>query len=285
VSAATVDADDAYCDALLRRDDRDRWLACLFAPPAVRRHWHALYAFNLEVARIREVVSEPLLGEIRLQWWCEALEGTRTEDVQANPVAAALLRLFAQNPALSCSLALKLLDARIFDLYDDPMPTVAALEAYAIATSASLFRLAAGCLDAGALERLGATIDHAGIAYALTGLLRALPWHAARGQLYIPLEMLDAHGVAPHVFGAGHMTPAIEAVLADMRGLAHRHLAAAYAGLRGVDSSAAAFLPLSLCAPYLRLMEKPGFDPFMQPIALPQWRRQWILWRAARRLR
>ncbi len=285
MSAATVDADDAYCDALLRRDDRDRWLACLFAPPAVRRHWHALYAFNLEVARIREVVSEPLLGEIRLQWWRDALEETRSEDVQANPVASALLRVFAQNPGLPRSLALNLLDARIFDLYDDPMPTVAALESYAIATSAALFRLAAGCLEATAAERLGATLDHAGIAYALTGLLRALPWHAARGQLYIPLELLDAHGAEPHLFSAGRMTPAVDAVLADMRALARRHLAAAYAGLGGAEASAAAFLPMSLCASYLRLMEKRGFDPFTQPVQLPQWRRQWILWRAARRLR
>jgi len=67
----------AYCENLLRAGDKDRWLASLFAPADRRPHLHALYAFNLEIARVRELAREAMAGEIRLQWWREVLAGTR----------------------------------------------------------------------------------------------------------------------------------------------------------------------------------------------------------------
>src|ERR1700726_521175 len=81
----------AYCEALVREADRDRFLATLFAPAAPRGALHALYAFNIEIARVRESIHEPLAGEIRLQWWADPLAGKAGGDAQANPVAAALL--------------------------------------------------------------------------------------------------------------------------------------------------------------------------------------------------
>ena len=117
----------------MRRDDPDRWLASLFMPQEARPHVHAVLAFNLEVARVREAVTEPMLGEIRLQWWRDALEGAPSGDVAANPVAAALIDTIARFE-LPKDHFLELLDARAFDLYDDPMETVAQLEAYCRAT-------------------------------------------------------------------------------------------------------------------------------------------------------
>src|ERR1700682_4932813 len=121
--------DYAYCEGLLRRDDRDSWLASLFVPPELRRHTHALYAFSLEIARVREIVSEPLLGEIRLQWWRDALDGTHAGEANANPVAAALLDTIARFDLPKAPL-LELIVARGRDLYGDPMQSVEALEAY-----------------------------------------------------------------------------------------------------------------------------------------------------------
>ena len=96
MEGAAKSDDFAWCEALVRREDPDRWLASLFIPEAARRHVLALYAFNLEVARVREVVSEPMLGEIRLQWQRDALEKPDDGDVRANPVAAALLDAVAR---------------------------------------------------------------------------------------------------------------------------------------------------------------------------------------------
>ena len=86
----------AHCEALVRAADRDRFLATLFAPAEHRGALFALYAFNIEIARVREVVREPLAGEIRLQWWDDALSGRGRGEVEANPVAAALRTAIAR---------------------------------------------------------------------------------------------------------------------------------------------------------------------------------------------
>jgi phytoene synthase len=273
-------SDYATCDALLKRDDRDRWLASLFLPAPPRPHIHALYAFSLEIARVRQRVSEPALGEIRFQWWREVLAGEAGGE--ANPIAAALLDTIARF-GLPRDPLIALIDARLFDLYDTPMPSIVTLEAYAKATASSLFRLAASILDPGAAANGAA--EHAGIAYAVTGLLRALPWHLNAGQVYIPRHILAAQGLQPEDLRLGRDSTALLAALADMRALARQHLrefAAIPAGSAG--KAALAFLPTTLCEPYLREMERPGYDPFASHIDLPEWRRLRLLWRAARKI-
>src|SRR5215468_2730422 len=83
----------AHCEALVRASDKDRFLSALFAPAEHRGALYALYAFNLEVARVRELVKEPLAGEIRLQWWREAITGGRPLEVSGHPVASALVEV------------------------------------------------------------------------------------------------------------------------------------------------------------------------------------------------
>ena len=78
----------AYCADLVRNTDKDRFLASLFAPAERREALHALYAFDIEVARVRDLAREPMPGEIRLQWWSDVLSGTRAGEAAANPVAA-----------------------------------------------------------------------------------------------------------------------------------------------------------------------------------------------------
>jgi 15-cis-phytoene synthase len=275
--------DYAYCEELLRRDDRDRWLASLFIPQPLRPHIHALYAFSLEVARVREIVSEPLLGEVRFQWWRDALDGKTEAGAGANPVAAALHDTIARFSLPKAPL-LELIDARLRDLYGDPMESADALKSYTESTCANLFRLATLILDGEeAVGGLGVA-GPAGIAYGVTGLLRALPWHCARGQVFVPGEILRVHGAEPGDLAAGRASPEVLAALADLRALARTHLETFDARLHSLpDKSRPAFLPVSLCEPYLRLMETPGYDPFKTVIALPQWRRQWILWSASGR--
>ncbi|MGH6844485.1 MAG: phytoene/squalene synthase family protein [Methylocella sp.] len=273
----------AYCEGLLRREDKDRWLASLFVPQALRPHIHALYAFSLEAARVEKIVSEPLLGEIRFQWWRDALEGANAGDAKANPVAAALLDTVARFDLPEAPLR-ELISARAAELYGDPVQSVAALESFTEATCSNLLRLAALILDGAeaAASRDGAL--HAGIAYGITGVIRAMPWHGARGKVFVPAEILQAHRASRDDFAAGHASPELLAVLADLRARARAHLDIFYATLPGLpDKIRPAFLPISLCQPYLQLMEKPGYDPFKTVIALPQWRRQWSLWRASRR--
>jgi phytoene synthase len=271
-----------HCEQLVREGDRDRFLATLFAPQKYRRALCALYAFNLEVARIREVAHEPMPGEIRLQWWRDVLGGAGHGDVASHPVAAALRETVVRYRLPPAMLA-DLIDARVFDLYDEPMTSLAELERYAVRTAAAPIELAARILNDGRDPGTDDLASHAGIAYAIAGLLRTFPVHAQRGQIYLPLDLMQRYGAQTGDVLAGKVTTALRAVLAELRLRARRHLEAARNLAREAPSPMApALLPVALVGPVLRRMESRGYHPF-RTVDMPQWRRQWILWRAARR--
>jgi 15-cis-phytoene synthase len=268
----------AHCEGLVRAADKDRFLTTLFAPAEHRNALLALYAFNLEIARVREVAREALAGEIRLQWWSDALEGRG----EGHPVAAALLATITRYQ-LPLEPFQTLLDARRFDLYDEPMRSLADLEAYAEGASAGLIvlatRILAGGIDIGALTR------HAGLAHAIAGLLAAFAIHAARGQLFVPLDILARHGATREHVAGRQATPQLRAALAELRAHAHRNLCEAQRLLAAAPAAAMpALLPVALAGPTLARMERRGYDPFT-PVELAPWRRQLILWRAAKRPR
>ena len=270
-----------HCGELLREGDKDRFLATLFAPPKYRRPLFALYAFNLEVARTRELAREPMPGEIRLQWWREVLGGIGRGDVDAHPVAAAIRDVVVRYRLPPKALG-DLIDARTFDLYDEPMTDVAYLERYAVHTSAVLIDLAARILRDGRDPDIDALAAHAGIAYAISGLIRALPLHASRGQIYLPTDLMQRYGAQAADVLAGKATTEIRAVLAELRLRARQHLGAMRPLLGAAPAELLpALLPVALVRPALDRMERRGYAPFA-PSELPQWRRQWALWRAAR---
>jgi phytoene synthase len=266
-----------YCETLVREGDKDRFVAALFAPARHRGGLHALYAFNLELARVRELAREPMPGEIRLQWWRDILGGERTGE--AGPLASALLATVARY-RLPVDVFLAMIEARSFDLYDDPMGSLAELEGYADRTSSALMRLAAQVLNSGEAPDLDHAARHAGIAYAIAGLLAAFPRHAERRQLYLPLDLIQRHGARPDDVFAKVATPELKAALAELRDVARRHLSQIPAG--GIpDTLAPALLPAALAAPMLKRLAREAADPFASR-PLPLWRRQWSLWRAAR---
>ncbi|MEJ8573297.1 phytoene/squalene synthase family protein [Microbaculum marinum] len=272
----------AHCEELVRRGDKDRFLATLFAPADKRSYIFALYAFNLEIARIRDAVSDALPGEMRLQWWRDALHGCGHGEVMRHPVAAALLET-VERCELSAQPFLDLIEARSFDIYDDAMPTVTHLEAYSKATSSVPMEIAAAILGAAHCTATSTMIDHGGIAYAITGLLRAMPFHASSGQIFLPEDVLRRHGADYRDILAGKDTPQLRAALADLRGLARSHLEDAGNYISAILPQAIpAVLPIALVRPYLDRMERPDYAPFAEMCVVPQWRRQWILWRAAR---
>src|SRR4029077_5903770 len=135
---ATMEENDRHCEALVRAADKDRYLAALFAPADKRGPLFALYGFNHEIASIRDRAREPMPGEIRLQWWRDVLNGERAGEAAANPVAGALLDGMARFNVPVTPL-LNVIEAHAFDLYDDPMPAVAALEGYVRKTESTIF--------------------------------------------------------------------------------------------------------------------------------------------------
>ena len=220
---------------------------------------------------MRDAVTNPMPGEIRLQWWRDAIAQDARGDVAANPVALALDAAI-ERYRLPRAAFLDLVDARVFDLYDDPMPSLSDLEGYLGETSSALIRLAslvlAGGQDPGGAEAAG----HAGLAYGIAGLLRALPWHARAGRLYLPRDALERHGVTREDVVHGRGGPGFVATLHDMRQEARRH----HARVRAFKATVApairpAFLPLALVPSYLARMERPGYDPFRTLVDVPGW--------------
>jgi phytoene synthase len=265
----------AYCAELVRQADRDRFLAALFAPAAARDALLALYAFNVEITRVRDAAREPLAGEIRLQWWSEVVAGGRSEEASANPVSAALLMAMERHGLPADALS-SLIEAHRFDLYDDLMASIADLESYTLRTFSALIALAARILGADATP----AAEPAGVAYGITALLRSFPLHAARRQLYVPEELLTRHGVHPHDVFAGKSSPALVAALAELRRLARDRVAAAREPLITLPQRVLpAFLPVALVRPWLERLERG--EPFA-PAEISPWRRQWLIWRAAR---
>ena len=270
-----------HCESLVRAQDRDRYIATLFAPAEHRDALFALYAFATEIARVRDAAREALPGEIRLQWWREALQGLRDGEAAAHPVAAALLETLRRYGFVADPL-IELIEARTFDLYDEPMATLAELELYAIRTQSPVFAMACGILGNGAPPPKLSTLD-AAIACTIAAILGEFGRHAARRQLFVPLEIMERHQASVADVYAGRSSAVLLAALADLRGIAREHLVAARAKLATAPAQLQpALLPLALVEPTLRRMERRGYDPFkFEPIA--PWRRQWLIWRAARR--
>jgi phytoene synthase len=273
----------AHCEVLVRAADKDRYLASLFAPAAARQHLHALYAFASEIARVRDAARGPLPGEIRLQWWRDVLEGAGRGEVSANPVAAALLDTVARC-ALPTTRLIALIDAHGFELYDEAMPSLADLDAYAEHTSGTLFALAAQILGGtDGADAIDAAAAPAGIAYAVAQRLRTFPRDLARRQLFVPLDLLAQHGVTREEIEAHQNLVGLRGALAALRDHARAAFARFHAAAPDIpEACAPAFLVTALAPPLLARLDAAAGDPF-EFVEVPQWRRQWLLWRAARR--
>ncbi|WP_037088612.1 phytoene/squalene synthase family protein [Rhizobium sp. CF080] len=268
------------CLAMLRETDRDRYLACLLSPQDKRGALAALYAFNAELARVRDVVREPLPGEIRLQWWRDLLEGSAQGDSTGNPIAAGLLEAI-ETYRLPRQTLVNMIEARIFDLYDDPLTDRNALEGYAGETASALIQLASLILSPVDAARSAETAGHAGVAQAIAGFLLLMPIHRRRHQLYLPLDILSATGLERDTFLRGDDKPRISAAVEAFAGLGLEHLAKA----RNSETVPAvvfpAYLPVALAEPVLRRAARAGASVLDTTLQLPQWRRQLRLMKAS----
>jgi len=279
MSAGVGDA-AAFCADLVRRHDFTRYASTLFVPVEQRRPLLALYAFNAEITRVREQVTQPLPGEVRLQWWTDMLAGAGHGGVEGNPVASELL-LVIRNYRLPVDRLSRLVEEHQFDLYNDPMPTLAALEGYAGDTSSALFVLAARIAGPPAAE-IDHVARHAGLAEGFAQAVNALPLDAARRQLFIPLQLLEKHGSGIEEVFAGRQTPQARAAIDEVIGDARQHLDTAMAMLAEISPEVRPiFLPLAQVARDLVRLSRADNDPFV-PHVRSRFSTLWLLWRASR---
>jgi phytoene synthase len=199
------------CEAIVRRADPDRYFSALFAPEGQRRHLFALHALNHELAHVAEAVREPMMGEIRLQWWREGLEGARKGEPRAHDVLRALAETFRARD-LPQRLFDEMIDARAADLTTEPFANDRERDTYLDATSGNVMRLAARALGAG--DSLDDLAGDAGIAYGMAGLLRSQTHHAARGKVFLPNIETARHDARTRLSQAGRIRIPREAMAA-----------------------------------------------------------------------
>lgn len=272
--------DDGYIHDLVKTGDQDRYWAALLAPEPVRADLLALYAFNLELARMPDQVSEPQLGEIRLQWWSDTLAAALQGEPAEHPIIAALTRA-ALSHNLSPDLLFGMIEAHRFDLYDALMPDFPALEAYLTATAGAQFALAARILGAGDEFGDSGLSRQAALAHGLTGLMRGLPFHAARGRIFLPESLLGAHGLHPNAILSGNDNEDLRAAFRDVARRASEALAAFRALVSQLPRHIRpAFLTVAFVTPYLSKLADPAHRPFRDAVELNPLHRYALIWRA-----
>jgi len=275
----------ATVQQMARKADPDRAIAALFAPATARGDLFALFALNGELARIADQVSEPGLGEIRLQWWRDALERAEAGEATGHPVADAFGDVLARRQ-LSRERIAGLIDARSFDIGETVMPDSRTLDAYLFDTTGGLFALAAEIVGAEG-ENQGLIAQAAGQAYGLVRVMRSLPVLAVKGRTYLSADALAQAGTSPEDIFRGRTTPGLIGLRAEMRENARGALRDARfhlfgEGMKGTGLDAAgrtAYLPLQLVEPYLDALAKVK-DPLDDIARVNPLYRLWRLMRA-----
>jgi 15-cis-phytoene synthase len=246
-----------------RDGEPDRYLAALLSPPHARSGLLALAAFASEIARVPPVAgSEPAIGEIRLQWWRDALQAS---DDTGHPIADAA-RAAARRHALPPALLLEPIDARLLEVAGESLADDAALQTYLWKSEGALFALAGRVLAPEAAAAVEAAAAPSGRAYGLARLLLRLPGLLARGRLLLPLSRLDAAGVTRSQLLAGDTEPRVASLLASLHEEARTSLVTSRHHVADLPREARlAFLPLALVPSYLRALERPGRDVLREP--------------------
>lgn len=232
-----------YCKDMVRDQDHDRYLMLYLAPEHSKDALFAVLAFNQEVAKTRESVSEPTMGAIRLQWWREALEAIETGTPRSHPVLEALYKAHKSQP-LPISELQAIIEAREMDVYDRAPEKLSDLIAYARATAGMLNRITLALVDNNADETHLKAAEDIGTAWGLLGIVRAIAFHASAQRHMMPDEMLCEAGITPDSLYRGEFTPdvfkVVEAIVADAEALLNA-LSAQVLSING-DRSAAFIL-------------------------------------------
>lgn len=264
---------------LVAQEDRALYSSLLFLPKIIRDDVACLYAFHFEISRIPFLVSEPVPGEIRLQWWRDALSGERDDEALANPLAAKLIDLIAQK-ALPVEGFIRYLDARIFDLYNDPMPDRNTLEAYLGETESFMLQMSVLCAGGEMNNVLADSCGHSGVAIGISNFVSRLSYDNKRQRVYLPGDLLAATGLDAKSWLSDTNTGKQQA-LSGFISLGREHLEYAKISIRQLPKNLQSlFIPLVLAQANLDQAEN-SLTIMDSPAGISSIRAQLIMWKAA----
>lgn len=249
-----------YCSNFLRKNDPDRFLLSLIAPREQQPAIAAIFAFNVEVAKTREIVTETTIGLIRLQWWRDALAEIYDQNKVLKHEIVEALAGAIQNYNLPRKDFDHILYAREFDLQGVAPASMEGLVNYADFTHTPLLHQVARCLGARPEDL---SLNKAAIAYSLTGLIRAIPHHAAQRRSYLPSDLIAKYNVREQSLFDGKPDPELKAVVAEIAAEASKHLQEARIDLPFFKAMN------KLTSLYLMQIHRAEYDPYAMTMRKP----------------
>ncbi|MBM3618346.1 MAG: squalene/phytoene synthase family protein [Alphaproteobacteria bacterium] len=247
------ETDAEYCASLTLRYDRERMLCVMLAPEKVRPALVALLAWNHEIAKVGEIVTDPMVGLIRYQWWRDALEEIYgKKSIRQHAVVQELAKAIEMH-GLAQERFDTILTAREPDLETAPFRSQESLDAYALATGGGILML---WLDILGIRQQSAhdAAQHVGAAWALVGILRSIHHQAHLGRVLLP--HVDVQELLQHGFN-DDVANAVE-IICD---LAEEHIA--LARRMSVPPEAVSAMLLAVSAEdYLKRIRKAKYNPF-----------------------
>ncbi|KAI0056570.1 hypothetical protein BV25DRAFT_1565467 [Artomyces pyxidatus] len=279
-----VEDPDAYCKAFVRKHDYESFLVSQFYPKAKQKGYFALKAFYVELSTIQDSVSNAMIGEMRMQFWRDAVKAMSDGRPPHHPIAIAL-----HNASQAGNLApyhlKRIVDARASELQAPAHLTVDSLTAHAESTSSTLIYLLLALMQLSS-ETLSHAGSHLGVAQSISTLLRALPFHASKGRMVIPAEITAKHGVSQEdVFRRGPAAPGLDDAVFEFATVANDHIITARDMFKDTGGKVprvampvfSAGIPVTT---YLQRLEAVNFDVFHPSLQLRHWKLPWRVWRS-----
>jgi len=272
-----------HCAALAREHAHDEWLGSLYAEPREREALLTLAAFDYEIRQARFRTRDRNVAALRLSWWRGVIAGERGEEAAGSPVALAL-RTATEEFALPRFLIEAMLDGQLTELMPDAPFNLADFQRFAEESEGARLRLASRVAARGRGLDAANAWAAAAMAFAILRLLATLPFKAGRAPILFPADLAERHGASAADFEARRATGGVLAACAEVRALARENLAEAE---RRFDASPREILPAFAALGALRLdldrLEQNAAKPFEPAREVSPLRRQWAIWRWARR--
>jgi len=255
-NAQTQKTDDDVVRLSARAHERDRYLAATLSPTEVQADVFAIAAYLGELARIPVFVSEPMIGEIRLQWWRDALANAGPGVATGHPIADAIAAAM-QRHGLSKPLLIGMAEAQSLCLYDEPPRDDMELRQHLIKTHGAAFQLVAQVVAGQPVTDWTDWLNRAGYAYGLARTAVEFGAVLGQGRTLAPRTLLDRHGAQIEGLSARQSQSAGVGILAQLCSTAEAELA----GLRKQAPPRAvryACLPLAMVRPYCTRVRSSG---------------------------
>ncbi|KAJ1964931.1 hypothetical protein IWQ62_002790 [Dispira parvispora] len=271
-----------HCQTLVRKQDYYGYLASLFFPKALRPAVWSIRALNLELASIRDTVSDTTIGQMKMLFWKQALEDIKEKrSPPHHPVALALADSIPRFE-LSTAWFTKLINTRSNNLVHPVNYTLDDLEQYSEGTASTLLYLQLECLGIRDVEA-DHTASHLGKAIGITTLLRATPYNASKRLVYLPQDILAKHRVSEEDLCRQRNPQSLSDAVFEISTRAHDHILTAQGHLAELQPMA--FTALLVAVPYyhvLKTLEQNHFDVFSPQLQRTPWRMPYYIWKASR---